>query len=367
MMRTTSAAITRSMGSDWEIGNIEVDSPRGDEVLVRIVATGLCHTDMSVRDQYLPMPLPAVLGHEGAGIVEEIGPDVTDLAVGDHVVLTVLSCGKCGNCLTGRSCYCDALMPLNFGGTRADGTATLHEHGNPLHGCFFGQSSFAGYAIATQRNAIKIPDDVPLELMGPLGCGIQTGAGTVINALKPEFGSVIAIFGTGPVGLAAVMAAKLVGCGTIIAVDLNDDRLQLARELGATHTFNGKAGSTVESIRALGGARYSVDTTGVPSVIRQAVECLTMNGHCRIVGVSPPGTEIQLEINSILFGQTIGGVIEGETVPKIFIPALVEMWRQGRFPFDRMVRFYDIGEINLAVEDSLSGRALKPVLKFPAP
>lgn len=359
------AAVTQCCGADWELKTVTLDEPQDDEVLVRIVATGLCHTDVSVRYQHLPVPLPAVLGHEGAGVVEKIGAAVTELAVGDHVVLTVASCGKCPNCLNGLPTYCHQALPLNFSGRRADGSATLCCDGVDISGNFFGQSAFASYALANERNAVKVPKDVDLALLGPLGCGIQTGAGTVMNKLKPAIGSSIAVFGAGAVGLSAIMAARVVGCTTIIAVDRHANRLTLAKELGATHTINAAEGNAVDAIRALcGGVQYSLDTTAVPAVIQQAVESLLPLGQCVILGVSSPGASITLPISSLFFGQSVGGAIEGDSVPKLFIPKLIELWRQGRFPFDRLVRFYEFGQINQAMHDSAKGIALKPVLRM---
>jgi len=366
-MTAITAAITPCCGADWTLSPAELSDPVGDEVLVRIVATGVCHTDVSVRDQHLPVPLPAVLGHEGAGIVEKVGPAVTGLAPGDPVVLCIASCGACPNCLRGMPSYCHQAMPLNFSGRRPDGSATIRVEGEAVSGGFFGQSSFATYALATERNAVKVPADVPLELMGPLGCGIQTGAGTVINALKPHFASSLVVFGAGAVGLSGVMAARLVGCATIVAVDIHPARLELARELGATHIVDASAGADVTAaVRAAcdGGADYALDTTAVPAVARQAVESLAPLGRCAIVGVYHPGAEITLTVNSLFTGNWIGGSVEGDSVPKLFIPQLIEMWRQGRFPFDKLVQFYDFADINQAVADALSGKVLKPVLRI---
>jgi len=370
-MTPITAALTACCGAAWKLTKARLDEPRDDEVLVRMIATGVCHTDVSVRDQHLPTPLPAVLGHEGAGIVERIGAAVSDLAVGDHVVLTVASCGQCRNCLRGLPTYCECSLPLNFSGRRLDGSATIGtEEDGDVSGCFFGQSSFATHAIANCRNAVRIPKDVPLELMGPLGCGIQTGAGTVINALRPRFASSLIVFGAGAVGISAIMAARLVGCATIVAVDIHANRLELAKSLGATHTVNAKeAGADVvarvrEACGGGAGADYVVDTTGVASVAAQAAGSLGALGQCAIVGVYPPGTQLTLPVDSLFFGQSLGGMIEGNSVPKLFIPQLIEMWRQGRFPFDRMIEFYDFADINEAVADGLSGKVLKPVLRI---
>jgi aryl-alcohol dehydrogenase len=360
------AAVTACCGAPWELHEVELDEPRENEVLVRIVATGLCHTDVSVRDQHLPVPLPAVLGHEGAGVVEKVGAGVHGLQVGDHVVLCVASCGHCRNCSRGLPTYCENAMPLNFSGRRVDGSPTLHHAGKPISGAFFGQSSFATYALANENNVVRIPRDVPLEMMGPLGCGIQTGAGTVINALAAPVGSSIVVFGAGAVGLSAIMAARVVGCTTIVAVDVHANRLQLAAELGATHLIDARATpDVVAAIRAIGGgAEFSVDTTAVPSVAAQAVACLAPLGRCAIVGVYKPGTELTFAADSLFFGQKVGGAIEGDSVPKLFIPQLVELWRQGRFPFDRLIKYYDFDQINRAVEDSSSGLVIKPVIRI---
>lgn len=365
-MTNAMAAVTESCGSPWELHPIDVDDPRSNEVLVRIVATGLCHTDVSVRDQHLPVRLPAVLGHEGAGIVERVGSDVHGLRVGDHVVLCVASCGRCGNCGRGMPTYCVQSFPLNFSGQRLDGSNTLHRDGRPIGGSFFGQSSFATYALASESNAVRVPANLPLELLGPLGCGIQTGAGTVINALSARPGSSIAVFGAGAVGLSSVMAARLVGCSTIVAIDVHENRLALALELGATHVINpGAVPNVVDAIRRIGGGvEFAVDSTAVPKVARQAVECLAPLGRCALVGVYPPGAELTFSAQSLFSGQRVGGSIEGDSVPQVFIPKLIDLWRQGLFPFDRLIKFYDFHQINQAVADSAAGLVIKPVIRI---
>lgn len=366
-MNKAMAAITECCGAPWALHDIEVDEPRPNEVLVRIVATGLCHTDVSVRDQHLPVQLPAVLGHEGGGIVERVGAEVRDLGVGDHVVLCVASCGRCRNCSQGKPTYCELGGPLNFSGRRPDGSATLHRNGASVGGSFFGQSSFATYALATENNAVRVAKDLPLELLGPLGCGIQTGAGTVIHSLAVSAGSSIAVFGAGAVGLAAIMAARVVGAATIIAIDIHDNRLQLAAELGATHVIDARTTPDVaDAIRAIsgGGAHFSIDTTAAPTVARQAVECLAPLGHCALVGVYKPDAELTFSANSLFFGQRVGGAIEGDSVPKVFIPQLIELWRQGRFPFDKLVKYYGFDEINKAAADSAAGLVIKPVIRI---
>jgi aryl-alcohol dehydrogenase len=322
-MTAITAAVLRGAGGQWTIEAASLEAPRADEVLVRVAATGICHSDMTVRDRYLPTPLPAVLGHEGAGIVEAVGADVHHVAIGDHVVLAPASCGDCAHCASGHPMNCVQFGLLNLMAMRPDGSSPICGcNGERLGGRYFGQSSFATHAIAAKRSVVKIPDDVPLELMGPLGCGLMTGAGTVLNAMKPGPGSSFVVFGAGAVGLAAMMAAVASGCTTVIAVDLHDNRLELAMELGATHVINAGAGNPVEAVKAIlpAGVDFAVDTSAVPVVIRQAVECLGTGGRCAFIGVSKPGAEVTVTVNSLI-GKSMGYVVEGDSVPQLFIPS----------------------------------------------
>jgi aryl-alcohol dehydrogenase len=364
-MRVT-AAVLRERGQPFGIQELELEEPRGDEVLVRVVGAGLCHTDLHFRD-HAPFPLPAVLGHEAAGIVERVGERVARVRPGDHVVLSFLSCGACRNCRRGSPVYCADAGALNFTGTRLDGSTALSDGSGPVGGHFFGQSSFTTRALASERNTVKVSDDAPLELLGPLGCGVQTGAGAVLNALRPTPGSNIAIFGVGSVGLSAVMAAAATGCAAIIAVDLKPARLELARALGATHTVNGAEVDVVEAIRSItaGGADYSLETAGAgsPALIRQAVECLTTPGVCGLVGAAPAGMELTLGHGSLFFGRAVRGIPQGESVPQVFIPALVDLHARGRFPLERLVNFYPLHEINRAAAESGGGVVVKPILR----
>jgi aryl-alcohol dehydrogenase len=360
------AAVVREKGQPFAIEALELEEPRADEVLVRVVGAGVCHTDLIVRDQWYPVPLPAVLGHEGAGVVERVGEGVTKVRPGDHVVLTYMSCGTCVNCKRGKPTYCLDLYNQNFGGSRADKSTSLRKDGQAVHSHFFHQSSFATHALASERNVVKVREDVPLELLGPLGCGIQTGAGGVLNSLHPIAGTSIAVFGTGSVGMSAIMAARVAGCATIIGVDVKPNRLELARELGATHTIDaGATPNVVEEIQKLtgGGADYAVETTASPKVFRQAVDSLTLLGVCGLIGAAALGTEVTLDMNSILFGRIVRGIVEGDSVPDIFIPRLIELYAQGRFPFDRLLQEYPLDRINQASADSEQGRVFKPVLR----
>jgi aryl-alcohol dehydrogenase len=366
-MLQCTAAVAREAKGLFTIETIDLDEPRDDEVIIRIVGTGVCHTDIVVRDQYYPTPLPAVLGHEGAGIVERVGAAVTKVQPGDHVVMGFGSCGACANCVAGKAPYCLEFFGYNFGGGRSDGTSPIQgKAGERISGCFFCQSSFGQFALAKARNVVKIDKSVPLDIMGPLGCGITTGAGTVMNALRPPAGSTIAVFGAGSVGMAAIMAALVVGCTTIIAVDLNEGRLKLAQELGATHVINAGTTDAVAAVQALTdglGAHFTVECTGVPKVFRQAVEALRVTGTCGLIGAAPLGTDVSFDMNNILFGRTIKGVVEGDSEGDVFIPKLIELWKQGRFPFDKLIKFYDLTEINEAIAASEDGSVLKPVLR----
>ena len=232
------AAVARERAGKFSIEKLDLADPRADELLVRVVASGMCQTDLHGRDGYYNTPLPAVFGHEGAGVVAAIGKGVTNFAVGDHVVLSFPWCGGCANCKRQMEFHCQNNFELKMRGTRADGSTLMSQGGAPVYSAFFQQSSFATYAIANERFAVKVRKDAPLELLGPFACSGQTGAGAVLNAMQPRAGDAFAVFGVGAVGLSGLMAAKIAGCDPIIAVDIHEKRLALARELGATHVIN---------------------------------------------------------------------------------------------------------------------------------
>ncbi|WP_094602998.1 Aryl-alcohol dehydrogenase [Sporomusa silvacetica DSM 10669] len=360
------AAVTYQKGT-FTLDEVELDDVKSNEVLVKIVACGVCHTDVVARDQDYPFPLPGILGHEGSGIVEKVGENVRDLKKGDHVVLSYAVCGHCDNCLTAHPGGCEHMDDLNFQGKLEDGTTRLHKGEQPIS-LFFGQSSFATYAVANEKNVIKVDPDVDISILGPLGCGIATGSGTVLNALKPGVGSTIAVYGTGAVGLSALMAAKIAGCTKIIAVDVFDNRLELAKEVGATHVVNSKRSDVVEEIRKITnnkGTTYAIETTGVPEVFMNALHALGTRGTLAQVAVSRGPVTLELNMDVMWNSKTIVGVIEGDAVSKIFIPQLVEYYKAGQFPFDKLVKFYDFKDIDQAFEDSKIGVTIKPVLRMP--
>jgi len=368
MSITTRAAVVESGGAPFTLSDVTLDEPGPHEALVRLVATGLCHTDLGVASGGLPFPLPGVLGHEGAGVVEAVGPAVTGVAPGDHVVLSFTSCGDCRNCDGGHPAYCATWLPLNLlGGRRADGTSTISRDGEPLGGHFFGQSSFAERALVDERSLVKVDPDVPLESVAPLGCGVQTGVGAVWNVLKPVTGSTIVVLGAGAVGLSAVMAAALTPATTIVAVDRVGERLALAKELGATHTVNAgeeDLGDALAGITGGQGADGIVETTGNVTVLRQGVDALGARGTLVVVGAPPFGTEVSLDVNGLLGGKRVVGLTLGDAETQSFIPALVRLVKEGRLPLHRLISTYPFADIDQAVRDMGAGKAIKPVLTF---
>jgi aryl-alcohol dehydrogenase len=358
------AAVSREGARHPQIETLDIEDPRAGEILVRIVASGICHTDIGVNSR--PGQRPFVLGHEGAGVVERLGAGVTELAPGDHVVLSVNFCGECPSCKRNAHSYCYEVLPRNFGGLRPDGTSPLSKDGQRVFSRFFGQSSFAQYSLADARCAIKVPRDIPLEILAPLGCGVQTGAGAIIHSLQVGAGDSVAIFGAGSVGLSAVMAARLVGAERIIAVDVVPSRLAMARDLGATHAIDASDGNASKTIREITrhGVSHAFNTANVPVSYTQSLECLAPRGVAGFV--APPNGQWAPDMFHLLSGgRALRGILGGDTTPSLFIPMLIDYYRQGRFPFDRLIKYYPFDQIAQAFEDSSAGRTIKPVLRMP--
>lgn len=365
----TRAAVAREARAPLTIEELDLDEPRPDEVQVRMVASGICHTDAIVRDQWYPVPLPAVLGHEGAGVVERVGSAVNGFQAGDKVVVGYNSCGRCAQCLGGHPAYCENFYAVDFAGTRfSDGSKAFTDaQGQPVSSHFFGQSSFAEVSNVSARCLVKVPADAPLELLGPLGCGLQTGAGAVLNVLKPGPGESFVLFGTGAVGLSGLMAAVASGATTVIAVDVVDSRLEFAKSVGATHVINSRNEDVVQRVREItgGGARYALDTTGVPAIFPQMIQSLRVRGHAAMVGAARPGDTVPLDTGSLLLtGATISVVLEGDSVQQEFIPKLISLHAAGKYPFDKLIRTYPFENINDAFHDSEIGVTLKPVVLY---
>ncbi|WP_232676431.1 NAD(P)-dependent alcohol dehydrogenase [Nocardioides sp. R-C-SC26] len=370
-MRTTAAIVNEPHGG-FTFEEVELDEPRADEVLVRVVATGLCHTDLSVKEQLPPEMFPRVFGHEGAGVVEQVGADVVGVAVGDHVLMSFRSCRTCATCEEGAVGYCENTLVLNYMGFRMDGSTTHHRgdgNAEPVYGSFFGQSSMAMHAIAYADNCVVVDKSLDLPTIAPYGCGFQTGAGTILNLLKPGADDSLVVFGVGAVGIAAIAAAQAVGCGTVVAVDLMDSRLEVAASYGAL-TVNPSAlgpadfgDPVVERVKELtgGGASFAIDTTAVSSVVKQAQQALRVRGTLVALGLGPAEYAIDA-IDLLQNGKIIRSSVEGESDPQITIPELLQMRADGRFDVDGLVTTYPYTQINQAIDDVASGKVVKPVL-----
>lgn len=359
------AAVFRDNSGTPSLEELELAGPGPGEVLVRIVATGVCHTDIKMAE-FERVPKPVVLGHEGAGVVEEIGAGVREFTKGDHVVMSFGYCGMCPSCRDAEPAYCHEQEAHNFRCERVDAEPYLQSGLGPVHGDFFAQSSFATYAIGNERNVVKVTKDVDLELLGPLGCGVQTGAGAVLNDFNLQAGQSIVVYGVGSLGLSAVMAAKLAGASKIIAVDRHQNRLALAKELGADISIQAGNDPVTDEIRGHmpDGVNFTLDTTGAIQVTRQMIDVLAPRGTAAFVTGPLDGSEISFSPRILMPGLKFRGIIEGNSNPKRFIPQLIEHYQNGDFPFDKLVTFYKFDEIAKAIHDSETGETVKPILRM---
>jgi len=365
-MRVT-AAVLNAYDTPFSIEELELSSPEAGEVLVKIVASGICHTDGLAQHADLPFPTPGVLGHEGAGFVEEIGPGVTGFEIGDAVIIGWPWCGECEHCSVGQPRYCDQLGPLLVSGQREDGSTALKRGSESIHSHFFGQSSFSNFAITRASSLVKVPKNIDIAKLGPLACGISTGAGAVFNVLKPALGASLVVWGTGAVGLAAIMAAKNTGASTIIGVDLHESRLELAKKYGATHVINARTEDVVTQIRDIcgGSADFSIECTGNIGVVEQAIDCVGMMGTACLIGGAPAGAKFTVDHLGALWGKRIIGILGGEGTSKNLITGLLELNALGRFPYDELIQEFPLEQVNEALAASYSGEVLKPVIRMP--
>ena len=360
------AAVMRAGHDPFTIEELDLEPPRSDEVLVRMVASGMCHTDLLARE--LPPEFftgPQVYGHEGSGVVEDVGSDVTDLSVGDHVVLSFNHCGSCPACDSGRLACCFDFAAYNMSGGRLDGTKAFTDgSGDAIGSHFFGQSSFASHSVVARTSVVKVDPGYDLVKLGPLGCGIQTGAGAILNTLGVQPGSSVVVTGAGALGLSAVMAARVAGADEIIAVDRHANRLELAAKYGATTTLSGTPDELTAGIHAATGrgADYAFDTTGNAAVVRAAFEGLNNIGTLGLAGVG--FGDLTFDFLSLIGGRTIRGVMEGDANPPEFIPYLAQLNADGEFPYDELITTYGIDEVNEAEAASAAGAVIKPVLVF---
>ncbi|KAH8800322.1 chaperonin 10-like protein [Xylogone sp. PMI_703] len=367
MSIATQALVSAAVNTLPRLEEITLDSLRSDEVLVEIYATGICHTDLSCMNGTLPADFPSVFGHEGAGIVLDVGRNVENIKTQDKVLLSFDSCRSCLQCTSLHPAYCQEFSQRNFGQRRKDGSLTLsRKQGSELRGSFFGQSSFAKRAIVSSASVVKVPANTPLDLFCPLGCGIQTGAGVILNTLDVQPGKTVVVFGVGAVGMSAVMAAKIRKARVIIAIDLQPQRLELAMKLGATHVIRGSDEDIVSQIQKIcgsNGADYSVDCAGVPQVVERAIECLGTLGKAATVGAPSPGKRVGVDIhNHLIRGRQYIGCCEGDAVPQQIIPYLIDQHSKGHFPLHEIVTYYPISQYETAFTDVKQGKAVKAVL-----
>lgn len=362
MGKKATAAVVREPGAPYTLESVELDDLRPHEVYVRIQAAGVCHTDANMQ---VVVPMPAVVGHEGVGVVEEVGSAVTEVKTGDRVIISWPACGECHNCLTGERYICDNAFPLLFSGRRLDGSPTIKLNGEWISGSWFQQSSFATYAIAEADSLVKVDDeDVPAEILAALPCGAMTGAGGILSALKVGPLDEVLILGAGGVGQAAVMAAHLAGAYPIIAVARNPKRLQLALELGATHTVNAATEDVPARVREIcpEGVRYAFDSSGAVSMWNVAALSLRAGGTFGVCAAAEQETLGGSPHFFLSKGARIQFVMGGNVVPRDFLPKMIEWYKQGRFPVDKLVQAFPFSEINEAFASSHDGRVVKPVV-----
>jgi aryl-alcohol dehydrogenase len=345
---------------------LDLDEIRPGEVLVRVAAVGVCHTDIAYTDGSRPAaPFPLVAGHEGAGVIAAVGPGTEGFAVGDRVVMSFSSCGRCRACLAGRPARCASFRELNsgFGGPGSGGRLT-RRNGEKVAAGFFCQSSFAEHALTGVRNLVQVPEGVPLPLAAPFGCGIQTGAGAVLNALRLQPGDALLVTGTGAVGMSAVMAARAAGAATIVAVDPVASRRALALTLGATHAFD-PADVARGSLDRIGvPLDFAIDTSGRPEMIRAAVAAVHAAGVVLLIAAGQTDAVADIPLRDLIVGRQVRGAVEGDAVPQLLIPRLFELWRTGQFPVEALVSTFAATELGEAMRAMKLGHVVKPVVVF---
>ena len=363
-MQATAAVLNQPNGP-FAIEQVDVAEPQAGEVRVAIKAVGICHTDLVIASGAMGLQFPAVLGHEGAGIVDAVGAGVTGVKPGDKVLLTFNSCGECKPCDHHEPAYCNHFIPLNMLAVRADGSTRVTRDGQPVADNFFGQSSFATLAVANQRNVLKLDDDADLAALAPLGCGIQTGAGGVLRSLGAKAGESLVVLGAGAVGLSALLGGQIAGCSTIIVVEPQESRRAMALELGATHVLDGQ-GDVAGAVRAIlpMGADMVLDTSGFMPVVQQSVNMIANRGRIGLLGV-PSSLDAALSVPMLQLltqGGTVRGIVEGDSDPSVFLPELIAHHKAGRLPIERFSKTYALADINQAIDDAHHGRAIKAIL-----
>jgi Zn-dependent alcohol dehydrogenase len=361
------AAVSYETNARMRVEEVTLDEPQDYEVLLKLVAAGTCHSDLHFLKGDIPVTMPVVMGHEGAGIVQKVGPGVTTLKPGDHVVLMVaFSCGKCSYCAEGRPTLCVENLPIQIMGTLPGGGIRLHKGDQDLHH-LFGLACFAEYAVVHERSAVKIREDAPLDVVCLLGCGVATGIGAVLNTAGVKAGESIVIYGCGGVGLSAVMAAKLAGAGMIIAVDTLDTKLEMAKELGAHYVINASQENPQQKAVELTGTgvHYAVPCVGNADAIMQAYGSLRMGGKCVVVGLPPIGVNLNIAPYELLLGKTITGTTQGDIRAFVDVPRYVDLFMDGRLPIDKLItKSCNLEEINEAYEALEKGEVVRTIIRF---
>ena len=361
------AAILFEVGQRLDIREVDVAKPRAGEVLVRMAVGGICHSDLHVMTGHLSAPIPSILGHEGAGTVVEVGSGVTSVRPGDNVIpLWRLSCGECEYCTAARPALCAVGLKIRSTGRLLDGSSRFSLNGSEIKH-FLGVSTFSEYTVILEKALVKVPKDIPLQQAALLGCAVITGIGAVTNAARVKPGSQVAVFGSGGVGLNVIQGAALAGAEKIIAVDLLDNKLEMARQFGATHTVNASACDPVEQVRSLTeqkGVDYAFEVIGLPKTVRQAFDSLAKRGETIVLGVTPLETEVSIPIMPLIFEEkVIKGSVYGSSRPRIDIPKLMNLYRAGKLKLDELVtRTYSFDQINEAYAALERGEVARTVV-----
>ena len=350
------------------IEEFDLDDPGHGEVMVKIRAAGLCHSDLSVIDGNRPRPTPMVLGHEAAGIVEKLGPGVNDLKIGDHVVMVfVPSCGHCLPCAEGRPALCEPGAVANGAGTLLSGERRLHRDGRDVHH-HLGCSAFAEYATVSRRSLVKIDKELPLDEAALFGCAVLTGVGAVINTAKVSAGASVAVIGLGGVGLSSLLGAVAVGARRVVAIDLSDEKLGLARQLGATDTFNPSTPNAADEIKAAtgGGVEFAFEMAGSVRAMDLAYKITRRGGTTVTAGLPPPTHTFALpQVNLVAEERTVKGSYIGTCVPSRDLPRYIELYRRGKLPVDRLMSGrLKLEEINFGFDRLHEGKAVRQVVMF---
>jgi S-(hydroxymethyl)glutathione dehydrogenase/alcohol dehydrogenase len=361
------AAVLYELNTPMKVDEVDLDEPQGHEVLVKLEAAGTCHSDLHFLKGEIPVPLPVVMGHEGAGIVEKVGPDVTTLKPGDHVILMVaFSCGQCRYCLASRPTLCVENINIQMNGILPDGGTRLRKDDQQVHH-LFGLACFAEYTVVHERSAVKIRDDAPLDVVCLLGCGTSTGIGAVLNTAGIKAGESIIIYGCGGVGLSALMAAKLAGAGMIIAVDTMEQKLETAKSFGADYLINPLEEDPLQKAIELsdGGVDYAIPCVGNKDAIMKSFSSVACGGKCVVVGFPPLGINLDIAPFELLQGRILTGTTQGDVNTLIDIPRYVDLYMDGKLPIDKLItNRCGLSEVNEAYESIERGEEIRIVIQF---